>query len=302
LFMPLRRLDNLYTHRDLLRRFDALVVTEGTSLFLKKLGGFEQVKFIRIDHGAGDRAIGYQSSLAGNDLVIVAGEKQRARFLQLGYLRQDQVAVAGYGKFDTVDLSRRRRFFADDKPVVLYNPHPEAKLSSWYDLGRDVLEFFYRSPDYNLIFAPHVMLFQRRLQISPEFHTARWRHGIPDKHRRCPHMLIDTGSASSLDMTYTMAADIYLGDVSSQVYEFLAVPRRCVFLNAHDAAWRGNPDYAFWNFGPVVESVEGLDRALKADHAPYRAIQEAAFRNTFSRTETPAVVRAAEAIAKCLVA
>ncbi|MHB1207098.1 MAG: hypothetical protein ACYCZX_16130, partial [Rhodospirillaceae bacterium] len=47
LFMPLRRLDNLYTHRDLLRRFDALVVTEGTSLFLKKLGGFEHVKFIR---------------------------------------------------------------------------------------------------------------------------------------------------------------------------------------------------------------------------------------------------------------
>ena len=58
LFMPLGRLDHLYTHRDLLRRFDALVVTEGTSLFLKKLSGFEHLKFIRIDHGAGDRAIG----------------------------------------------------------------------------------------------------------------------------------------------------------------------------------------------------------------------------------------------------
>jgi hypothetical protein len=300
LFMPAGRLDNLQAHRDRLRRFDALVVTEGTSLFLKKFGGFEHLKFIRIDHGAGDRAIGYQPSFGENDLVIVAGEKQRARFLALGYLRPDQIAVAGYVKFDAIHKGRPARFFTDDKPVVLYIPHPEAKLSSWYHMGRDVLEFFYHSTAYNLIFAPHVMLFQRRVQISPAFRTARWRRDVPEKYRHCPHMLIDMGSVLSLDMTYTRAADIYLGDVSSQVYEFLSAPRPCVFLNAHGADWRGNADYAFWNLGPVAECVENLEDALKTNHAPYRAIQEAAFRDTFSQTQTPAPVRAAAAIAECL--
>lgn len=300
LIMPLGRLDNLFIHRALLRSFDALVVTEGTSLFLKKLPGFEGVKFIRIDHGAGDRAIGYGRPFAGNDLVIVAGEKQRRRFLAAATLRPDQIAVAGYGKFAAVDFTRRK-LFSDGKPVALYNPHPEAHLSSWYDMGRSVLEFFYQSRDYNLIFAPHVMLFRRRVQISPEFRRARWRGGIPRKYCSCPHILIDTGSDASLDMTYTLAADIYLGDVSSQVYEFLAGGLRpCVFLNGHGARWRDNPDYLFWNFGPVVERVEGLAAALKAEHASYRRVQEAAVADTFSHTATPAPQRAAEAIARCL--
>ena len=300
LVMPFGRLDALFTHRDVLRGFDALVVTESTSLFLKRLPGFSAIKFIRVDHGAGDRSIGYGRAFAGNDLVIVAGEKQRRRFLAAGLLRPDQIAVAGYPKFDTVDLTHKPKLFADHKPVVLYNPHPEARLSSWYGLGRDVLEFFYASRDYNLIFAPHVMLFRRRLHISPEFRAARWRRDIPAKYRDCPHMLIDTGSAASLDMTYTRAADIYLGDVSSQVYEFLIRPRPCVFLNAHGAAWRGNPDYAFWNCGLVVERVDDLRPALAADHATYRPAQEAAVRDTFSVGELPASTRAADAVAQYL--
>lgn len=296
LFMPFGRLDHLFTHREVLRTFDVLVVTEGTSLFLRKLGGFDHVKFIRIDHGAGDRAIGYRPSFAGNDLVIVAGEKQRRRFVEQGILRPDQVAVAGYPKFDTVDFTRSK-LFADDKPVVLYNPHPAAHLSSWYRMGRAVLEFFAGHPDYNLIFAPHVMLFRRRVQISPEFRAVRWRADIPRKYFGCPNILIDTGSRASIDMTYTLAADIYLGDVSSQVYEFLAGgPRPCVFLDAHGARWQGNPDYAFWNFGPVVGGTADLAAALKADHARYRAVQEAAVADTFSRTEAPASARAARAV------
>ena len=39
-------------------------------------------------------------------------------------------------------------------------------------------------------------------------------------------------------MAYTQRADIYLGDVSSQVYEFLLNPRPCVFLNPRRFDWR----------------------------------------------------------------
>src|SRR3546814_2965461 len=45
-------------------------------------------------------------------------------------------------------------------------------------------------------------------------------------------MHIDLGSERSIDMSYTGSADLYLGDVSSQVAEYLYRPRPCVFLNA----------------------------------------------------------------------
>lgn len=299
---PFSRLDHLYSNRALFAQFDALIVTEGTSLFLKKLRGLDQLKIIRIDHGAGDRAIGFKPSFGGNDLVLIAGEKQRERFRQLGYLRDDQMAVVGYTKFDAVNAARapKKKLFADDKPVVLYNPHLEPKLSSWYGMGIEVLDFFRESKDYNLVFAPHVMLFRRRLHISLESWVARFRRDLPKRFHDCPHMLIDTGSAACVDMTYTLAADIYLGDVSSQVYEFLIERRPCIFLNAHDARWRGDANYAFWNFGPVLDSVKGLEAVLKdvtSSHDAYRPAQEEAFQETFDLQPTASSVRAADAIA-----
>jgi len=300
-FSPFTRLDHLYSNRAVFAGFDAVVVTEGTSLFLKKLRGLERLKIIRIDHGAGDRSIGFTPSFAGNDLVLIAGAKQRERFRQLGYLRDDQMAVVGYTKFDAVIKSvEKPKVFADDKPVVLYNPHPDASLSSWYGMGLQVLDFFYESRDYNLIFAPHVMLFQRRLHISLESRAAKLRRNLPRKYQECSHILIDTGSPASIDMTYTLAADIYLGDVSSQVYEFLIERRPCIFLNAHGAKWENNPNYAFWRFGPVLDNVRGLGpmlREIEGRHAHYRAVQDAAFAETFDLQPTASSVRAADAIA-----
>ncbi len=69
-------------------------------------------------------------------------------------------------------------------------------------------------------------------------------------------------------MDYTLGCDIYVGDVSSQVYEFLVRPRPCLFLNAHGAEWRGNPDYAMWAFGPVIGPDDDIGQAIA------RAIRE----------------------------
>ncbi len=299
---PFSRLDHLFSNRALFARFDAVIVTEGTSLFLKKMRGLQHLKIIRIDHGAGDRSIGFTRSFGGNVLVLIAGAKQRDRFRQLGYLRDDQMAVVGYTKFDAVNAGPRekRRLFPDDKPVVVYNPHPEPQLSSWYRMGIDVLEFFRTNKEYNLIFAPHVMLFRRRLHISLESWAARIRRDLPARFRDCPHIHIDTGSPALVDMTYTMAADVYLGDVSSQVYEFLVHRRPCIFLNAHKARWHGNANYAFWNFGPVLDDIGGLGAALKdvaESHAHYRDVQEEAFQQTFDLQPTASSARAADAIA-----
>jgi hypothetical protein len=304
---PFGRLDNLFSNRDLFAKFDAMIVTEGTSLFLKKLRGLEHLKIIRIDHGAGDRSIGFTPTFSGNDLVLIAGAKQKNRFRELGYLRDEQMAVVGYTKFDAVGARARekKKLFADDKPVVLYNPHPEPKLSSWYQMGIQVLDYFRTNPDYNLIFAPHVMLFRRRMHVSLESWIARFRRDLPARFNACPNILVDTGSSASVDMTYTLAADVYLGDVSSQVYEFLIERRPCVFLNAHGARWEDDANYAFWKFGPVLNNVGQLDAVLRdvvSSHGRYRPIQEQAFHETFDLQPTASSVRAADAIAGFLKA
>src|SRR3546814_16391226 len=86
-----------------------------------------------------------------------------------------------------------------------------------------VLDLFANSNRYNLIFAPHVRLFDPpAAECYAQF----------ERYRKLPHMHIDLGSERSIDMSYTGSADLYLGDVSSQVAEYLYRPRPCVFLNA----------------------------------------------------------------------
>jgi CDP-glycerol glycerophosphotransferase (TagB/SpsB family) len=100
-------------------------------------------------------------------------------------------------------------------------------------------------------------------------------------------------------MTYTRAADIYLGDASSQIYEWIVRPRPAIFLDASGADWRGNADFAHWQLGDVVREITdlpaALDRALTQPDA-YRAAQEAARSATFLRSDIPASQRAADAI------
>jgi hypothetical protein len=103
-------------------------------------------------------------------------------------------------------------------------------VSSRSPMGKAVLDFFKHNTDYNLIFAPHVILYQRRGR-----HGARLLHG----YRKAPNIHIDTGSLASIDITYTDAADIDLGDVSSQDYEFPLKSRPCILLNAHNVAGWG---------------------------------------------------------------
>ena len=101
-------------------------------------------------------------------------------------------------------------------------------------------------------------------------------------------------------MTYTLAADIYLGDVSSQVYEFLWQERPCVFLDATGADWRENPNYAFWHLGDVVTNVGDVLQAVaraSERHGVYAARQKSAVDAAMGAERQGASVRAASAIA-----
>jgi hypothetical protein len=104
-------------------------------------------------------------------------------------VRPGQYVITGWPKFEAVRALNpvRRRFFDNDNPVVVYNPHFDQRVGSWARMGHSVLDFFAANPAYNLIFAPHLVLFKRR-----------WRHraALPDRYRRAPNILIDTDSAA----------------------------------------------------------------------------------------------------------
>jgi len=280
--------------------FDAVVVSEKTTLLLKTRYGLDKVKLIHTRHGAGDRAIGFNPESAKFDLVLVSGPKIRDRLIADAGLGANQIALVGYPKFDLCAHNRFADSFpAPERPTVIYNPHPSPRLSSWFRHGAQVLEAFRDQDRYNLIFAPHVMLFERKWVVTVDPPSlARVRAPGPEFARE-PRIHIDTGSGASSDMSYTNRADIYLGDVSSQVYEFLRAPRPCLFLNSHGVDWQGDPNYLHWQAGPVLESAENLldkiDAAI-ASHPDYAPRQQALIDATFSLSDRPSAERAADAI------
>jgi hypothetical protein len=298
-FLPSHKVLIYRDNIEFFRTLDVLVVSERTSLLLRTRYGLDQPLLVLADHGAGDRAIGFNGKTAQFDHVLAAGPKIRDRLIAEAGLDADRLSITGYPKFDLPPgASPCAAMQANGRPTVLYNPHVSPHLSSWFSTGRQVLDYFLASDRYNLIFAPHVMLFQRRWALSIDRLRFARPGTIAAKYRNAPNIHIDTGSVCSTDMSYTTAADIYLGDVSSQVYEFLRTPRPCVFLNTHSIDATGDVNYAHWQAGPVCTHIsdldDALDRAVSGYDAVYRPIQKKLFDYTFDLTAQPSAQRAAQ--------
>ncbi|WP_246152439.1 hypothetical protein [Sphingomonas montanisoli] len=298
--LPVSKIAIYRDNLDFFRSLDALVVAEKTSLLLKSRYGLDDLRIIHTRHGAGDRAIGFNKASAGFDHVLVSGSKIRERLIRDAGVAPDRMSQVGYPKFDLLPERPQKLPFQDNgKPTVLYNPHPSPHLSSWFEHGRQVLEHFLKDDRYNLIFAPHVMLFHRSFVVTIDKLRIDRPGRIDRRFYDAPNIHIDLGSSASTDMTYTAAADIYLGDVSSQIYEFLHTPKPCLFLDTHGADWRGNPNYAHWQAGEVIADPTNLgaalDRAVRS-HDRYRPIQRELFQRSFELTAERSADRAARAI------
>ena len=273
---------------------DAIVVPELTSLALRKNPKMKDTKFIFTGHGAGDvyhKNVGMLDPLIKEfDLIMLPGRKIARELLARNRFNTTPYALAGYPKFEIRSLISRQNYFKNDRLTVLYNPTQTAAASSWYRFGPQVLDYFLSSEKFNLIFAPHVLLFTRRFTRGSR---------LPRKYQSTDHMKIDTGSRASCDMTYLSAADLYLGDLSSQIYEFIAKPRPAVFLNPLDEMQK----LPSWSFGPVVNDISQLDECLHMaidQFSRYRPIQEAACLEQYVQSDIPASKRGATIIAEFL--
>ena len=305
--LPIHRILRLYWHNAILRKSLAIVSTERTCLTLKRHWTKFHRKdlcpaFICVPHGSGDRNVSVHPAFRNFDLLMVSGQKVVDQMVEAGVSTPEGCRIIGYAKFDILRGRRAEKFFDNDNPTFLFNPHFDPHMSSWFDYGADILEYFYQNADrFNLIFAPHVMLFFKKVHISPEYRVTRKRPDIDPKYYDAPNIRIDVDSARLFDMSYTLSADVYIGDVSSQVYEFLYRPRACFFIDTHSMPSSGaTPEYDFWNNGPVARTAKQL-LPLLPDHAEiaaqYRNAQEQRMAYTADQSDPrPASERGAEAI------
>lgn len=275
---------------EILSSYDAIVTpTDHVRFVLDRLD--RRPAMIYVNHGIGGRAASYSDKYLGFDFVLVAGRNDEQRLLGDGRIRPGHYAVIGYPKFETARrlVKEQPKLFANNRPIVLFNPHSKRALRSWEMFARPLIDHVRKTGEFNLIVAPHVKLFGR----MPRFIWRRWeRLACPDR------VIVDLGSPRSLDMTYTSAADIYAGDVSSQIYEFLSEPKPCVFVNAHALEWRGNRDLPNWDLGDVAETPDEAIDALRsaiARHPFYEELQRQRISQVVDRTPG-AAARAADAV------
>jgi len=247
-----------------------------------------------VNHGIGGRAASYSDKYLNFDFVVVASRKDERRLIEDHLIRPSHYVVA-YPKLELArELARTRApLSASDRPIVLFNSHSKRSLRSWERFAMPLIDHAARTGEFTLIVAPHIKLFRRR----PKFLWRRWeRLAVPD------NVIIDLGSQRSLDMTYTAAADIYVGDVSSQLSEFLTEPRPCVFLNAHNLAWKGAKDFANWELGDVAETPDeaiAAIRSAQSRHPLYRGRQLEHIDASIDR-QSHAARRAADALVEFL--
>jgi hypothetical protein len=280
LFDPPARLPVLLLNAWRIARYPIIVTTETTTSWLRRLPGFRS-RLIHLKHGAGDREGGYNPKHADYDLTLVNGPKDKERLIARGLGTDENIKVVGYGKFELI-RANAEPLFANDQPVALYNPHFDEQVGTWLRHGRAIVAAFAAIPDWNFVVAPHVKL-----------------RGGPEVRSSADNIIVDRGSVRSIDMTYTQTADVYIGDVSSQVYEFIRTPRPCIFLNLDKHDWRDDPAYSHWHFGQVIESLDALPEALARAAAlqpRFEPLQRKALAASIDQGESPASERQARAI------
>jgi hypothetical protein len=266
----------------------AVVCAEQTSLWLSAAFPFLAMRFLKTSHGVGSVSARDDRRRRAAYRLLVPSEREKATYTTRGFADR-QLVVTGYVKAGFRGLTRSPNLFDDDKPTIVYTPHWQQHRSSWWLWGRQVVDMLASQERFNVILAPH----QRLVETAPEIRE------VLASVAHLPHIHADLDSFAMVDGSYMSAADIYLGDTSSQVVEFLIRPRPCIFLNPDALDWRATDDHSFWECGEVVDRFEALQAALDhafAEHPRYEAEQRAFATDALGDASPEAAERAARAV------
>jgi FtsZ-binding cell division protein ZapB len=276
----------------LLRDADAILTTSHATVKMNHKLKITKPKIIYQYHGCGDRKYSFSKELGKFDYLLLPGKYYEKRLVEEHVTTKERTSIVGYPKLDyPVDVNHfRKQLFNNNKPIILYVPHWDPNLTSYKIWGKQILEYFNHNDKYNLIFSPHIQLKHWKFKYKYDIRIDQYIN---------QNLYVDFGSERSVDSSYIKLADLYLGDVSSLIYEWIAIqPRPCLFLNAHQVNWREDVDYRNWQYGPVVETMDQLDRKLNeaVEDTKYLNIQSERIKEYMNLTDVSSSRRAAEAI------
>ena len=266
----------------------AIVCAEQTSLWLPRVLPFGLPPFVKTSHGAGSMSARDDRRRRAATLTLVPSEMERDSYIARG-LDPARIVATGYVKASFAHRTPARALFTQQRETIVYAPHWQRQRSSWWAWGRQVVAMLCAQDRWNVILAPHQRLLEKDGEVR----------GILQQAARLPHVHADWSSFAMVDGSYMAAADLYLGDTSSQVMEFMAKPRPCVFLNNNGLDWRATDDHGFWACGEVVDDLARLADALTeapARHDRYAAEQVRLTKAALGAIDEEAPHRAARAI------
>lgn len=234
-----------------LRRADVVLVAEQTSLWLPKVAAPLCPPFVLTVHGTGTWERGKPNRLTAAHRVLMPSPLHWDHNVAQG-VAADRLAVTGYAKAHFTPSLTKADVFGNDRPTLLYAPSWRPARSSWPKWGRALVAMLMKRTDWNVILAPHQRLFEKDKDAIAVLRAAA----------AAPHIHIDYDSFAMVDGSYTKMADVYVGDTSSQIVEFLAKPKPCVMMRPEGLEWVEENSGDYWRCGEIVSELSDFGAAL----------------------------------------
>jgi hypothetical protein len=250
----------------------AVVVTDYFDNVFRQL--LLKTYWVYLPHGLINREFGSNPHIHDYDLVILPSDRDYQEMeKRIGRLKN--TVVAGYAKLDYFHYHQlsKPKLFKETKPIVIYNPHFDEQLSSFYDQGQELLKALSATGKYNVIFMPHPDL-------------ASKYPALVNLARQLTKVIVVDRPSINLD--YFSVADLYITDVSSSVFEWLYFHKPALFFNTKKADWRHSQYYPSWILGAVAEDIPVLLAAVgQALQHPeeYQEQREEVFNRSFANKD-----------------
>ncbi len=255
-------------NKDIIRESDVILTASwGIPRYLQRYNLRDRfVIFTR--HGANIGDNEYDKGLTEYDCVFITSKKMYVQLMELSILKNlKSYLMIDYCKFDYLfkNPGLKVNLFDNNLPVILYNPHFQNHRSSFYKDGEKIVNAILKSNKYNIILSPHPLInkwhFFKRIKLH-----------FPKSDK----LIKDWSSIHQVNFDYMRKADIYLGDTSSSIYEWLYFNKPMILYDSHNVDWKNIPFYKFWNWGYVVNNPEDLmdrlDRSMNGSD-PFKKVR-----------------------------
>ncbi|MGD8111379.1 hypothetical protein [Vibrio sp. TRT 17S01] len=187
--------------------------------------------------------------------ILVCAQKNLDDYLaKTNYIKENsKIFDRYYLKFEAVSSLDSDDFsgFLNDNHTFVYNPHWDAKSSfaSWFSHGLEILRIFKLRDDINLIFAPHINIDRYSML------------GDISEFYQCNNIHIDINSHSLVNGTYFKYCDTYIGEQSSQFFEYSSFRDiSAIFLNLKNISL--TRELSYWSSGDVCTCIRNLENLI----------------------------------------